>query len=412
MKDEGQMKPYPVIFLPTMTVLSEDWWAKWSSMCVARRFDRYWGTCTCGADQRRWATSAGDLRRGEQGLDGGDTRAGTRRTRSGSGEEAGARRAMRVNLAWRVGGTATASRASSAHTRDRDTRREAGLCSEMAFAGHVARFQGQRIHWPYTPQHSLCLIIILSYLLNFFVEKAKLCVCVIILITVPPMASAPVLFTSLFSIRAEQMILQEKLLMYNITHQYTNRVSCLNSKSTTDWMCPDLLWKSWVINSLTCQDQRKSIGSSSLTLSSAGRVHMFTLMCQRTLGDKPHEWVACVAPLWGSGFFILDIGLGCIASCFTGDGWGYKNTKKGNKLLASACPRQPLLEGKGSDAPCPCLLRLPHMPTYLLPCSLSHHGYINMHNWGSKGEKSPRDEEGKGEKDSIYPGRGICLLGW
>ena len=57
-----------------------------------------------------------------------------------SGEEAGARRAMWAILDVRVGGTVMASRGSSAHARDRDTRREAGSCSEMAFAGHVAHF--------------------------------------------------------------------------------------------------------------------------------------------------------------------------------------------------------------------------------------------------------------------------------
>ena len=41
------------------------------------------------------------------------------------------------------------------------------------------------------------------------------------------MASAAVLFTSLFSMRAEQMILRGTLLLYNITHRYTKGVSCL-----------------------------------------------------------------------------------------------------------------------------------------------------------------------------------------
>ena len=57
-----------------------------------------------------------------------------------SSEEAGARRAMRAILDVRVGGTATASRGSSAHAWDRDTRCKAGSCSEMVFAGRVARF--------------------------------------------------------------------------------------------------------------------------------------------------------------------------------------------------------------------------------------------------------------------------------
>ena len=57
-----------------------------------------------------------------------------------SSEEAGARRVMQAILDVRVGGAATASRGSSAHAWDRDMRREAGSRSEMAFAGHVARF--------------------------------------------------------------------------------------------------------------------------------------------------------------------------------------------------------------------------------------------------------------------------------
>ena len=63
-----------------------------------------------------------------------------------SGEEAGARRAMRVILDVRVGGAAMASRGSSVHAQDRDTRHEVGSRSEMAFAGHVAHFRGQHVH--------------------------------------------------------------------------------------------------------------------------------------------------------------------------------------------------------------------------------------------------------------------------
>ena len=67
-----------------------------------------------------------------------------------SGEEAGARRAMRAILDVRVGGAATTSRGSSAHARDRDMQCEAGSRSEMAIAGRVARFRDQCIHWPYS----------------------------------------------------------------------------------------------------------------------------------------------------------------------------------------------------------------------------------------------------------------------
>ena len=177
------------------------------------------------------------------------------------------------------------------------------------------------------------------------------------------------------------MILRGKLLLYNITHRYTNRVRCLNSKIYHGPNAPRTVKKimSDTINSLTCQGRRKSIGSSSSTSSSAGRVRAFALMRRRTLSGKPRERVACAAPPREVGFFVLDAGLGCIAGCFTGDGRGYKNTKKGNELLAPACPGQPLLGGKGSDAPCPCLPRPPRAPTCLSPCSLSHHGYTNTH---------------------------------
>ena len=63
------------------------------------------------------------------------------------GEEAGARRVDGGGLDmaswWRCDGITCFI---STHTGSRRAQREAGSRSDMAFAGHVARFRGQRIH--------------------------------------------------------------------------------------------------------------------------------------------------------------------------------------------------------------------------------------------------------------------------